>query len=231
MSKQFPYTTVTPDIAPAAIAPAAIAPAPVGPAFVVRTVVAPTAPTAIALAASPNAAVAPAPVATAVVAPGAITHSTAALKDVALAAVSTAAAPTVAISASRPVARRLESDWGNAGSYGGESGAMTSRRHAFVHEPYERYSQDLIRKECTARDIKLPTRTKKDDRIRCLRRYDDLVGSGESIGQAARLAITEPTRTKHCAFRLLNVLFSDDFIEGFLRTGMVPVVGFGDHYC
>ncbi|EEY66601.1 uncharacterized protein PITG_16673 [Phytophthora infestans T30-4] len=67
--------------------------------------------------------------------------------------------------------------------------------------------QDLIRKEYTIREIKLNTRTNKADRIKGLRRYDELVNRGEGPTSASTMASGNIRRTKHCMFRLANVNF------------------------
>ncbi|KAF4146477.1 hypothetical protein GN958_ATG04342 [Phytophthora infestans] len=72
--------------------------------------------------------------------------------------------------------------------------------------------QDLIRKECTIREIKLNTRTNKADRIKCLRRYDELVNRGEDPTSASTMASGNTRRTKHCMFRLANVVLSKDMV-------------------
>ncbi|KAF4043455.1 hypothetical protein GN244_ATG04221 [Phytophthora infestans] len=80
----------------------------------------------------------------------------------------------------------------------------------FAWAPYEKKSQDLIRKECSLREIKLNTRTNKADRIRCYRRYDELMNSGQSASAASTMAAGGTRRTKHCTFRLANVVLSDN---------------------
>ncbi|KAK1934331.1 Tetratricopeptide repeat protein 1 [Phytophthora citrophthora] len=90
------------------------------------------------------------------------------------------------------------------------SGTVTEGH--FAWEPYESKTQDLIRKECSLREIKLHTRTNKADRIKCLRRYDDLVNQGEHTSEASTLATGSTRCTKHCVFRLINVLMSNDFV-------------------
>ncbi|OWZ02337.1 hypothetical protein PHMEG_00026115 [Phytophthora megakarya] len=72
--------------------------------------------------------------------------------------------------------------------------------------------KDLIRKECSLREIKLTTRTNSADHIKCLRRYDDLVNQGELASEASVLATGSARRTKHCVFRLINVLMSNDLV-------------------
>ncbi|KAK1947410.1 hypothetical protein P3T76_001420 [Phytophthora citrophthora] len=90
------------------------------------------------------------------------------------------------------------------------SGTVTEGH--FAWEPYESKTQDLIRKEYSFREIKLHTRTNKADCIKCLRRYDDLVNQGEHTSEASTLATGCTRRTKHCVFRLTNVLMSNDFV-------------------
>eukprot|EP00644_Phytophthora_capsici_P019573 jgi/Phyca11/133301/e_gw1.408.2.1 len=88
------------------------------------------------------------------------------------------------------------------------SGTIVEGHYAW--EPYEEKTQDLIRKECSLRQIKLNTKTKKSDRITCLRRYDELMNSGESSLAASTMAAGGTRRTKHCTFRLTNVVLSDN---------------------
>ncbi|ETP02602.1 hypothetical protein F441_20358 [Phytophthora nicotianae CJ01A1] len=49
------------------------------------------------------------------------------------------------------------------------SGTIVEGHYAW--EPYEEKTQDLIRKDCSLRQIKLNTKTKKTDRITCLRPF------------------------------------------------------------
>ncbi|EEY63038.1 uncharacterized protein PITG_14672 [Phytophthora infestans T30-4] len=72
--------------------------------------------------------------------------------------------------------------------------------------------QDLIRKECTIREIKLNTRTNKADRIKCLHRFDELVNRGEDPTSASTMAAGNTRRTRHCMFRLANVVLSKDMV-------------------
>lgn len=88
----------------------------------------------------------------------------------------------------------------------------------FAWEPYEKMSQDLIRKECTLREIKLNTRTNKADRIKCLRHYDALVNKGEGSSAASTMASGNTRRTKHCMFRLTNVLLSKNMVTRLIET-------------
>ncbi|ETN01823.1 hypothetical protein PPTG_16910 [Phytophthora nicotianae INRA-310] len=59
------------------------------------------------------------------------------------------------------------------------SGTIVEGHYAW--KPYEEKTQDLIRKECSLRQIKLNTKTKKMDRITCLRRYDELMNSERKL--------------------------------------------------
>ncbi|OWZ13065.1 hypothetical protein PHMEG_00013680 [Phytophthora megakarya] len=90
--------------------------------------------------------------------------------------------------------------------------------------PYEKKSQDLIRKECSLREIKLHTRTFKADCIKCLRRYDDLVNRGERASEASMLANGSTRRTKHCVFRLINVLMFQDLVTRLIEVTEVSTV-------
>ncbi|POM69631.1 hypothetical protein PHPALM_14065 [Phytophthora palmivora] len=72
---------------------------------------------------------------------------------------------------------------------------------------------DLIRKECTLREIKVHTRTNKSDRIKCLRHYDRLINSGERTAAASTKATGSTRRTKHGMYHLINVLMTKDMIN------------------
>ncbi|KAE9017128.1 hypothetical protein PR002_g13475 [Phytophthora rubi] len=96
------------------------------------------------------------------------------------------------------------------------SGTIMDGHYAW--EPYEKLSQDLIRKECTLREIKLNTRTNKADRIKCLRHYDALVNKGEGSSAASTMASGNTRRTKHCMFRLTNVLLSKNMVTRLIET-------------
>ncbi|OWZ21054.1 hypothetical protein PHMEG_0004462 [Phytophthora megakarya] len=60
---------------------------------------------------------------------------------------------------------------------------------------------DSIRKECTLCEIKHNTRTNKADRIKCLRHYDTLVNTGDSVIAASTMSSGTTRRTTHCLFR------------------------------
>eukprot|EP00644_Phytophthora_capsici_P009087 jgi/Phyca11/102261/e_gw1.6.607.1 len=81
---------------------------------------------------------------------------------------------------------------------------------------YNEWKADEVRKECTRRKNRLPKGTLKEDRVKALlkKKY------GRALpGDSTQLVEHDETRSKHCMFRLLNVLFSDEFAERFSRTG------------
>jgi hypothetical protein len=88
----------------------------------------------------------------------------------------------------------------------------------------EQVDADKIRKECTRRSICLPTKTNKADRIKHLRAYDKLqeaylTAMGRTLPY--QLGSNKPRRTASCAFRLLNILFSDKLSDDFAQTGQL----------
>ncbi|OWY97422.1 hypothetical protein PHMEG_00032048 [Phytophthora megakarya] len=87
---------------------------------------------------------------------------------------------------------------------------------------YEGWFADSIRKECTRRGLKLKSSMKKTERIEVLRRHDiartvydeRLLGDG-GLPQGKNAA---SSRTKHCLYRFLNILFSDEFSTRYSQT-------------
>lgn len=62
----------------------------------------------------------------------------------------------------------------------------------------------------------------KAERIKKLRLYDDTDGGTLALFDqpgASGLKVSEPKRSKHCVFRLLNVLFANEFSTRFAEIG------------
>ncbi|OWY95109.1 hypothetical protein PHMEG_00034974 [Phytophthora megakarya] len=82
-------------------------------------------------------------------------------------------------------------------------------------------------KLCTARKLKVPKNTKKDERIKILVAWDTDRDAVEVLLRRHRKRVAdgrseEDKRTKGCMFRLMNILFSDRFFESFLATRNQP---------
>ncbi|GMF28336.1 unnamed protein product [Phytophthora fragariaefolia] len=81
--------------------------------------------------------------------------------------------------------------------------------------PYEDWSADEIRKECTRRKLRVPSGMNKDLRISALERHDasKAAYAAKVPGDTVEEVIVDgkSVRTKHCMFRLVNILFSDGF--------------------
>ncbi len=87
---------------------------------------------------------------------------------------------------------------------------------------YESWSCDALKKECTKRKMKARKNTPKAERIRLLREHDRFLQTISDVVEeqfSGSVAAEEPRKTKHCIFRLLNVLFSDAFYERFSLIG------------
>lgn len=75
-------------------------------------------------------------------------------------------------------------------------------------DDYDEWTNDQLRKECTQRKFKLSRNVTKEVRLAKLMEYDRIKEGIESG------VIVEDTRkTKNCATRLMNVLFSDKFCD------------------
>ena len=84
-----------------------------------------------------------------------------------------------------------------------------------TYEDYSKiYAQDL-RHMCAERKLNLPKNTSKEARIRALM-TDDMAKRNGRDGTPVKKSVR---RTQHCLFRLLNVLFSDEFCEEFSHIG------------
>lgn len=85
---------------------------------------------------------------------------------------------------------------------------------------YEQMTAVEIRKLCTQRGIRVPSNTRKAERIQRLRDYDSASpGLIDALGRGSQTTTAAARRSRHCMFRLLNVLFSDEFIDSFASTG------------
>ena len=95
---------------------------------------------------------------------------------------------------------------------------------------YEEWSAEQIRKECTSRRMQVPKRANKCDHIKLLEQFDTLSDSlGNDINQHLLPTLPDGTskqasRSKHCNFRLLNILFGDRLCERFSKLGMVKFI-------
>ncbi|KAE8890715.1 hypothetical protein PF003_g25320 [Phytophthora fragariae] len=90
-------------------------------------------------------------------------------------------------------------------------------------DEYDTWIADAIRRECTRRGLKVKGRAKKDERIAILRRHDvaKAVYGGLMVGDTENVSVVE-NRTKHCPYRLLNILFSNEFATRFGQSGDKP---------
>lgn len=92
---------------------------------------------------------------------------------------------------------------------------------------YTDWTVDQLKLECTARKLSVAKNTKKGDRVAILTAYDESKGGVQLLLEYQRLgkhseaasAEKEPRRTQHCAFRLINVLFSDSCFARFMSSG------------
>ncbi|KAL4172386.1 hypothetical protein KRP22_007554 [Phytophthora ramorum] len=88
---------------------------------------------------------------------------------------------------------------------------------------YTSWCADAIRKECTRRKLKVRSKMKKDERIAILKQHDDAQAAmdGIMLGDAGLTTGTNAVskRTKHCPYRLINFLFSDEFATRYSQTG------------
>ena len=80
-------------------------------------------------------------------------------------------------------------------------------------DDYKTWNTDHLRKECTARGFQLARDIPKEDRINRLIAHDEMSDKLMDLGvKDSALLPTQQTgtvQTKHCMFRLLNVLFHD----------------------
>ncbi|KAI9995691.1 hypothetical protein PInf_012759 [Phytophthora infestans] len=94
---------------------------------------------------------------------------------------------------------------------------------AALRAKYEALSANEIRKECTNRELRLKSGMKKGERVDILVRIDlaaNFFGNvvlGDVNGSSKKKKVG--ARTKHCMYRLLNILFSDEFAVRFSQSG------------
>eukprot|EP00644_Phytophthora_capsici_P018798 jgi/Phyca11/132227/e_gw1.143.14.1 len=94
-------------------------------------------------------------------------------------------------------------------------------------DDYSEWTVDQLKLECTARKLSVAKNTKKEDRVSILNAYDQSKGGVALLLERQRLGkrtkscseTNEARRTKHCVFRLINVLFSDEFFDKFVSSG------------
>lgn len=94
---------------------------------------------------------------------------------------------------------------------------------AALRAKYEALSANEIRKEFTNRELRLKSGMKKGERVDILVRIDlaakffGNVVLGDVNGSSKKKKVG--ARTKHCMYRLLNILFSDEFAARFSQSG------------
>ena len=91
-------------------------------------------------------------------------------------------------------------------------------------DDYSVWKVDHLQKECTARGFQLERSVSKEDRMKRLQAYDEMKEKLEEEGIVddslnAEDIVVGTVRTKHCLFRLLNVLFHDKHITQFMLLG------------
>ncbi|KAG1701910.1 hypothetical protein DVH05_010401 [Phytophthora capsici] len=86
---------------------------------------------------------------------------------------------------------------------------------------YAAWKVPALRKECTNRKLKLPTDARKAERVAALIQSDRDAAAINKRDAEAKDVDPKPSmkRTKHCMFRLLNILFSDEFATRYCQTG------------
>ncbi|KAF4145009.1 hypothetical protein GN958_ATG05800 [Phytophthora infestans] len=93
---------------------------------------------------------------------------------------------------------------------------------ATFRDKYEALSANDIRKMCTAKDLKLKSGMKKGERVEIRVRIDLAaeffinVVLGDGKGSKKRKV---GSRTKHCMYRLLNIVFLDQLAVRFSQSG------------
>ncbi|KAE8956969.1 hypothetical protein PR002_g31311 [Phytophthora rubi] len=94
-------------------------------------------------------------------------------------------------------------------------------------DDYSTWTVDQLKLECTSRKLAVAKNTNKSDRVTILRGYDDSRVSMELLLESQRLGKrgrganedTAERRSRHCLYRLLNVLFSELFFARFITSG------------
>nr|KAE8921817.1 hypothetical protein PF009_g27911 [Phytophthora fragariae] len=94
-------------------------------------------------------------------------------------------------------------------------------------DDYSTWKVDQLKLECTSRKLAVAKNTNKSDRVTILRGYDDsrvsmeLLLESQRLGKRGRSANedTAERRSRHCLYRLLNILFSELFFARFITSG------------
>jgi len=86
-------------------------------------------------------------------------------------------------------------------------------------DDYTKWSTGQIRRDCTSRKMLVKKGTNKESRIALLREYDSLKEL-EAASSAVKVPPPRsPTRSRSCIYRLLNILFDDEFCDDFGMLG------------
>jgi hypothetical protein len=89
-------------------------------------------------------------------------------------------------------------------------------------EDYTTFSVDILRKMLSSRNLKGFRTAKKPEVIQQLKNYDaaraGIISVGGTVSDPVPI-VKAPIRTKHCNFRLLNILFHDRFATDFATIG------------
>ncbi|GMF52815.1 unnamed protein product [Phytophthora fragariaefolia] len=91
-------------------------------------------------------------------------------------------------------------------------------------DDYGSWTVEQLRKECTSRKLRLSRKTSAVDRVKHLTEFDavHLAIVGTVMGSQTPGGADGQPLSKHCIFRLVNVLFSDLFAARFAETGNTP---------
>jgi hypothetical protein len=88
-------------------------------------------------------------------------------------------------------------------------------------DDYACWTVEQLRKDCTSRKLRLSRKTLAADRVKHLVEFDavHLAVVGTVVGSSG---VEGQVLSKHCTFRLVNVLFSDLFAARFAEIGNTP---------
>lgn len=84
---------------------------------------------------------------------------------------------------------------------------------------YGTWTVEQLRKECTSRKLRLSWKPSADKRVQQLLRFDAVRQSMQTSIGTDPASASAPRKTGNCAFRLLNILFSDGFSARFVQEG------------
>lgn len=104
------------------------------------------------------------------------------------------------------------------------------RSKRFVPAPtsddYSQWTVDQLKLECTQRRLEVAKTTNKEGRVRVLNMFDqnttamkDIIDGQRQVNRRKQDKPDDDRRKPGSMIRLVNVLFSDKFLEEFLRTG------------